>query len=705
VSRQPSLGDFARHAKRGFFWRALGVYILGSWIALQVVDVLVSSFGLPDWFPGFALALLVIGLPIILATAIVQQGLAGGAPGTVGDVSGVDGAPSTGGARHGGRPRAPAAPSPGNLATGTGSLDRPTTRPPRLYRLLTWRNAITGGVLAFALWGVLAAVWLGLTQWVAGDPNAAGGLDHGDFLKAIAVLPFDNLSSDAENAHFADGIHEDVLTQLSKIADLTVISRTSVLPYRETELSLGEIARELGVGSILEGSVRRSGDNVRITAQLIDSRTDEHLWADNFDRALTVANVFAIQTEIAQQIAVALQATLSPEEASRIAHQPTDNLTAYDLYLRAREAYARYLEDDNEEAIRLYRQALEIDPDYSDAWAGIADAYAQRVLVFGYPETLSDSVILLANRAIQLDPESPAGYKAKALAHSIRQQFRLSLESNLAAVERDPNHHGATNNAGVDHDRLGRLDESLRWYKRSARLDPIAFGPGNVATTYAQLGELERARAVFSEHVDQPQNAGWIRALYGATVEIDGGDVDAAMAQMLRWRDSYQDLAIMHSQEAEFHLVKGDFEAALASAERARDMSPDGNRDLFYFQKTGLGYAMLRAGDAEEGRRLLEEQASEHQAAIDGGADRPLLWWEMGAIQAALGNPDAALDLMEEARERGFQAARTFYADLDPMVESVRDDPRFQALVADSRAEIEEMRRRIEAEEIRAGER
>jgi TolB-like protein/Flp pilus assembly protein TadD len=696
MSQQPSLGDFARHAKRGFFWRALGVYVLGSWIALQVVDVLVSSFGLPEWFPGFALALLVIGLPIILATAIVQQGLAGGVPG--GKAPGDPGAEGTAAAA------VPEPPST-NVAAGTGSLDRPTTRPPKLYRLLTWKNAITGGVLAFALWGVLATLWLGSTRWIAGDGGrTANGLGD-DALKAIAVLPFDNLSSDTENAHFADGIHEDVLTQLSKIADLTVISRTSVLAYRETALGMSEIAGELGVGSILEGSVRRSGDNVRITAQLIDARTDEHLWADNFDRALTAANVFAIQTEIAQQIAAALRATLSPQEASRIARRPTDDLTAYDLYIRGREVYQTYTPEDNDEAIRLFREVLEIDPDYAEAWAGIADAFGQRVLLFGYAMEWADSARTYAQKAIELAPEVAAGYKALALTYSVEAKYERSLEANLQAVARDPNHHGATNNIGVDYARKGQHDEALRWYKRSTRLNPTTFGPANVAATYAVLGDFERADRVYAEQVDVDGNSGPTRAVYGTIIELHRGDLAAAVGMMERWRAESENQTWYLAFDALIALADHDPSRALAITDRLAETAPGANPWAWYHLQTARAYATYLAGDSEVGTRLLEVQARDLQQRLDAGADHAAFIWEIGAIHAALGRREEALDFAERSRAAGFQAAQRYYAEFDPMMDSVRDDPRFQTLVEDSRREIAEMRQRVEHEEIAAGER
>ena len=182
------------------------------------------------------------------------------------------------------------------------------------------------------------------------------------------MLPFQNLSPDPENAYFADGITEDILTQLAKVGDLKVIARTSVMQYKGSRKPMREIARELGVATLLEGSVRRAGTRVRIVGQLIDARTEQHLWAETYDREL--ADIFAIQSEVAEQIAAALKATLTPADKERIAQRPTANIEAYDFYVQGRERYYRYRKEDNDQAIELFRKALVIDPRFALATGG-----------------------------------------------------------------------------------------------------------------------------------------------------------------------------------------------------------------------------------------------------------------------------------------------------------------------------------------------
>ncbi|MCI0615261.1 tetratricopeptide repeat protein, partial [bacterium] len=209
--------------------------------------------------------------------------------------------------------------------------------------------------------------------------------------------------------YFTDGMTEDIITQLSKIGELKVISRTSIMQYKNSNKGLREIAQELKVGNILEGSVRKEGNQLRITGQLIDAQTDEHIWAETYDRNLE--DVFEVQSDVAQQIASALKAKLSSKEKELVEKKPTENLAAYDYYLKGRDYYGRYHKQDNETAIEMFQKALKLDPNFALAYAGLADAYARRTM-FGFPETWNDSAFEASSKAIALDPNLPEGYKA-----------------------------------------------------------------------------------------------------------------------------------------------------------------------------------------------------------------------------------------------------------------------------------------------------
>ena len=678
------LSSLLRSARGHALWKTLGVYLVASWVALQVVDFLAQNFGMPDWFPAFAVALLVIGLPIVLATAIVQGG-----PAPV----------ATGGDDPGAVALDPAGLEPGADGSSTATAPAPSSA----QRLFTWRNAVLGGMAAFAVWGVVAAVWIvrgGIASGAAGADADGSALAA---LRTVAVLPFDNLSSNAENAFFADGIHEDILTHLSRIEDLTVISRTSVLAYRGTTQNLSSIGSDLGAGAIVEGSVRRSGDNVRITAQLIDAGTDEHLWADSFDRALTAANVFAIQTEIAQRIAAALAATLTPDVESRMARAPTANLDAYDFVLRGREAYRRYDDESNNEALGRFRAALERDPDYAEAWAGIADAYAQRVFRFGYGMEWADSAMVAATRAVGLSPSLPSALKALALSYSAQGLVQRSIETNLRANRLDPNYADAMNNLAVDYGSIGRLDEAHRWYRRAFRLQPnIAFARANFAASYSSLGEYDTAVAGLEEAIELDPRDVTPKAYLTGVLTI-AGDQDGALALAEGLVRDYPDMVFALNSSAQAFLFAGEWERARDVASRSLALSPDQDLANLHHARDVLALAMRKLGETAEADGRFRDSAALWERDRERTAELPLVPVQLAAVHAAMGEDEVALEWLERAYDGGFrgfgQLAR------DPFFQSLVDHPEFQAIVERLRADVERMRIEIEREETAAGER
>src|SRR6266568_86345 len=230
--------------------------------------------------------------------------------------------------------------------------------------------------------------------------------------RSIAVLPFENLSDEKENAYFADGIQDDVLTNLSKISDLRVISRTSVMQYRGRPTNLREIGKALGVSNILEGSVRRSGNQVRVNVQLIDANTDEHVWANDYDGDVT--DVFAIQTHFAQKIANELRAKLSPTERAQIERKPTENSEAYFAFLQAHDLFTRpdKFRADTEKAEQLFEQATRLDPDFAGAFAGLAWVEDWMYHSFDPTPARKEKARAAAEAAIRLQPDLPEAHLA-----------------------------------------------------------------------------------------------------------------------------------------------------------------------------------------------------------------------------------------------------------------------------------------------------
>ena len=313
--------------------------------------------------------------------------------------------------------------------------------------------------------------------------------------KSIAVLPFDNMSDDKDNAFFTDGIQEDILTNLAMVHEIRVVSRTSVERYRDTKKPIGQIASELGVTYILEGSVRRSGNKVRVTGQLIHATTDEHVWAKAYDRDLT--DIFAIQSELAQDIAAELKAALSPEEKAMLERKPTENTEAYDLYLRARTKDDTKANDSNEKR-DLLQKAVALDPAFARAWGELAHSYAYGA--FHFHEGMDDLKVKAKDaidRAVQLAPEDPEviGAQGDYYYYAYRDYVRANERYQRLALMR-PNDAGVFSSLGLIQRRQGRWAESLVNLRRATELDVA-----NVAYLTNLISSLEAARR-YGEQAD-----------------------------------------------------------------------------------------------------------------------------------------------------------------------------------------------------------
>ena len=458
------LRQLIREIHRRSMWQVLLIYVGTSWAVLQVVDTVAGALQLPDWLEPVALVLLIVGLPIVLATAFVQEGGPGGAE----DDHGSTAAP-------GHHPEPAKAGAVGNL--------------------FTWRNAITGGVLAFALWGVLVAGWMilggGPAPAIPGPAPAVAALPSGE-RPAIAVLPFQNMSGLEEDRFFTEGMHDEILTRLAKIGSLHVISRTSVLGYESAASNIREIAEELGVGYIGEGSVRRAEDLVRITVQLIDARTDEHVWAETYDRELSPAAIFDIQSDVAQRIAEAVQAELTPEEAALVAARPTESLEAYDLYLRGLAAYAgRTTLADIDAAIDFFDRAIEIDPGFALAHAGAAKAWVNRMNYGGDAEEAVARAEEEARIAVSLEGAPPA-YTVLGQLATRRWEWEEAERMHLRALSLLPNDAEAHHEYGEDLMGVGRFEEGNEQQRQAIALDPAsAIFPNYLGMGLVILGEYD----------------------------------------------------------------------------------------------------------------------------------------------------------------------------------------------------------------------
>jgi TolB-like protein/class 3 adenylate cyclase/Flp pilus assembly protein TadD len=546
--------------------------------------------------------------------------------------------------------------------------------------------------------------------------------------KSIAVLPFENLSDDKENAYFTEGVGEEILTYLAKIADLKVISRTSVMQYkRGMSRNLREIGEQLGVAHVLEGSVQRTGGRVRVSAQLIDARTDAHLWAEHYDRPL--GDVFAIQSEVAQAIAAQLHAKLSPEEKASINQQPTADLVAFDLYvraeaLRAATSFNAQLKDNLLEAVRLLEQAIARDPTFFVAYCRLAEAHD---LIYFFGSDHTPARLALANMAIEtaLRLRPDAGEAHLALAQHLYRGYRdyeHALGELTLARRALPNDPQVSELTGFIARRQGRWEESTTNLKRALELDPrnlyflqqlsftytfqhryrdlaavldqaLKLAPSDPDTRVAraEVDLAERAdprpahTTIEAIVAEDPASAKTIaeRWFYVAMCERDNFGVSRALAVVppegisagTVWLPRAYFEAVAARARGDATVARAAFTAARAEVEKTMLEQPDYAQGL-----TALGLidaGLGRKDDAiREGRRAVE-LVPVSKDAID-GTD---LIINLAIIYARTGEKDLALKQLAEAAplpiDLNYGRLR-LHPDWDPL----RGDPRFEKIVA-----------------------
>jgi len=429
--------------------------------------------------------------------------------------------------------------------------------------------------------------------------------------RSIAVLPFANLSTDPENEYFADGITEDVITQLAKIKALQVISRTSVMQFKGHQLSLRDIAARLQVASLLEGSVRRAGNRVRIVAQLIDARTDQHLWAETYDRELT--DIFAIQSDVALRIAGSLRAELSTEEQTRIVRPPTDDVQAYQLYLKGRQWLIRFDQPGVRRSLEFFGKAVERDPDYAVAWAAIAMACIELAEIGGTgPGEGQEQAIAAAERALAIDPGLSEAHCMRAWARMVYEYDWQGAEAGLRrALELSPSNADACNIYGRFCASLERFDEAVALQQRSLTLDPMTHR-SDLATAYLRAGKLDqaleiatRALEVSPEYSRGHATRGWALLKLGRPAE---GLEALERAVALSSGDT-----MWLAQLAQALALTGATARAREIADRLEDES-----QRRYVSPYHLAYVYTGLGELDRAMDFLDQACEQHAGGLTG---------------------------------------------------------------------------------------
>src|SRR5436190_3904031 len=458
--------------------------------------------------------------------------------------------------------------------------------------------------------------------------------------KSIAVLPFDNLSRDPENVYFSEGIQDEILTRLAKIAELKVISRTSTQRFKSSPGDLPQIAQQLGVANILEGSVQKPSDQVRVNVQLIHAATDTHLWAETYDRKLI--DVFAVESEIAKAVAERLQANLTGTAEHVLASRPTENPEAHQLYMKGRYFWNKRTTENLKKAIDYFEQAIGKDPAYALAYSGLADVHT----VLPYyaatpPKDDAQKALAAARKAVELDESLAEAHTSLANALVLNLQFAASVPEFQRAIELNPNYATAHHWYGEELQNEGRFDEALAEIRRAQELDPLSLV---------------------------------INSVLGSILAVAGRD-DQAIEQLRKTIEIDPTFDLTHWFLGQAYEDKGQLAEAIAQYEKARQLSPDPA------VQASLARAYALAGRKENARKILESLTTESR-------QRYIPAYSLAIIHLSLGEKEEALRLLEKSYEDRvpFDTGVFGSIKIDRRLDPLRGDPSFQALIQKERS-------------------
>ncbi|MFQ5526073.1 MAG: protein kinase [Thermoanaerobaculia bacterium] len=497
----------------------------------------------------------------------------------------------------------------------------PATRAPAEGRRARKALAATLGTI---LLGVIA-----LGFWVARPPPAHSPLE----IQSLAVLPLGNMMNDPEQDYFVDGMTDAVITELSKIGALKVISRTSAMRYKNTDKSLPEIAADLGVDAVVDGSVLRSGDRVRITAQLIDASTDEHLWADNFDRDL--GDILALHSDVARSIAARVEITLTPEQQARSVVTETVDPQAYEAHLKGEFYWNRFTPAGFQTALRYFQEAVTLDPGHAAAQAGVARAYTTLGALGVLPAREARATALAAaSNAVELDDTLAIARISLGLARLIFEWDWASAERDLRrAIELSPSGSEPHYAYGVYLLRVGRLAESLAAMGRARELDPVSprkNGGVAIVLYFSQKYELALQQAAVMKELDPTfAYAYWISGMS--------------------------------------HERTGNHQEAIAELVELTALLPESSWAL-----ASLGYVYASAGKRDEARAVLERLR-------EWSEQRYVMSTFFALVYLGLGEIDQVLDLLEQGYRDREPELSLFH--VYPFAEAIEDEPRYRDLL------------------------
>src|SRR5438132_378498 len=657
------MSGFFAELQRRKVYRVAAAYIIAAGFIIQIGSAIFPAWELPNWTLRLVVVLLLVGFPVALILAwaydVTPQGI------------------------------------------------QVTAKVPGVH----WRRNIITLLAAGLAVSAVAGFFL--------FPRASGR----NVEKSIAVLPFQSLSDEKENAYFADGMQDDILTNLSKIGDLKVISRMSVMSYRGDGVrNAREIGKALGVATLLEGSVRRAGNRVRVNVQLINANNDEHIWAEDYDRDLT--DVFAIQTDLAQKIASALQAKLSPNEKERFDRRPTQNPDAYLLFIQAHDYANRpdMLPDTSLKAEQLFEQATKLDPNFALAFAGLSMVESWLYHSSDPVPARREKARTAANEALRLQPDLPEGHLALGFSYYYgSRDYERALAEFEIAKRGLPNEAQAYMAIGAIQRRQGRWVESTANLEKAAELDPKNSSVLlNLGYNYMSTRNFEAANKIFDRGIEAAPESFGSRALKSELAIRWKGDVSVAEKELASVPPGIDPQGLVTLGRAGVLTLQRKFPEALQVIQQFREetltvragascpkASLEGTLYLFLDDKVNAHSAFERARIvAERLVRESPEDAARHgqlglilaglgqkDAAIAEGKravaflpesqdafDGPEVTAELAQIYAWTGEHDQAFGLLDHLLvvPNGITIPDL---KLDPIWDPLRKDPRFQALI------------------------
>ena len=667
TDKSAAMTGFFDEVKRRKVYQVAAAYIIAAGGMIQLASAAFPAWELPNWALRLVIVLLLMGFPIALILAWAYD------------------------------------------ITAQGVRATPTPAGPRSHRRRNIVMLVLTGVAVSAAAGFFLLPRL-----------SAHKCD-----KSIAVLPFENLSDERENAYFADGIQDDVLTNLSKIGDLKVISRTSVMPYRGKGSNVRQIGKALGVGAILEGSVRRMGNRVRVNVQLINADTDEHMWAEDYDRDLT--DVFAIQTDLAQQIVRELQAKLSPMEKAQIERRPTENGEAYLAFMQGHEVFYRAdkFRSNTEKAEQLFEEATKLDPNFAGAFAALARVHEWSYRDFDPTPARKEKARVAAETAIRLQPDLPEAHLAMGFYYYYcERDYQGALKEFAIAKLSLPNSAEVYMAIGAIERRQGKWKESTANLERAASLSPKdAWVLQNLADNYYANRNFETAEKIFDRAIEAaPQSLGpraeksklafdWKGDL--SVMEKDlaqmqpgvdpDGQVTLARVYLLMLQRKFPDALALLRQlpqdvshydrpreffEGVIYTYLNDKEKALSAFKQARPTAEKALRESPDDASRHVTLGLILAGLGEKNAAIAQgkhavELLPESQDAFDG----PKMAVHLAQIYAWTGESDEALQLLDRSLNtpNGVTVPSLRF---DPIWDPLRSDPRFQTLIDKYEAKV-----------------